>query len=173
MTILIERPVMTEAPTLSRFAVTAFTETFGTIYSPANLRLFLSEWNTVDQLHGQIDNDDWDIAMVRDADGAIAGFAKLGPIDFDLPDGQPHDNATELHQLYVRPDAKGTGVAAALMDWAILRARARAAILYLSVFSENPRAQAFYRRFGFVDVGRNPFRVGDHIDEDRIWRLDL
>ena len=59
------------------------------------------------------------------------------------------------------------------MDWAIDRSRARAAILYLSVFTENRRAQAFYRRYGFVDVGRNAFRVGNHIDEDRIWRLDL
>ncbi|WP_317698808.1 GNAT family N-acetyltransferase [Aeromicrobium sp. REDSEA-S32_B7] len=101
------------------------------------------------------------------------GYTKLGPIDFDLPEGQPAEGATELHQLYVAAEAKGTGVAAALMQWGIDWARQRASILYLSVFTENPRAQAFYRRYGFVDVGRNAFRVGNHIDEDRIWRLDL
>src|SRR3546814_1338955 len=82
------------------------------------------------------------------------------------------DDSTGLHQLYVGAAAKGTGVAAALIEWGIAWARERASILYLSVFTENPRAQAFYRRYGFVDVGRNAFRVGDHIDEDRIWRLD-
>ena len=105
--------------------------------------------------------------------GAITGFIKMGPIDFDLPEGQPLEDATELHQLYVGEAAKGTGIAAALTDWGIAWARDRASILYLSVFTENPRAQAFYRRYGFVDVGRNAFRVGNHIDEDRIFRLDL
>ena len=83
------------------------------------------------------------------------------------------EDATELHQLYVGETAKGTGVAAALIEWGIAWARERASILYLSVFGENRRAQAFYRRYGFADVGRNAFRVGNHIDEDRIWRLDL
>src|SRR3546814_20741241 len=70
-------------------------------------------------------------------------------------------------------DLKGTGVAAALMDWGIAWARERASILYLTVFTENDRAQAFYRRYGFTDVGRNAFRVGNHIDEDSFFRLDL
>lgn len=171
--IAIERPALADATALSQFAVGAFVDTFGPIYAPADLRLFLAEWNTVDQLDTQIADPDWLIAMVRGGDGAIAGFAKLGPLDLELPDGQPSADSIELYQLYVAAAAKGTGVARALMDWAIDRSRARAAILYLSVFTENRRAQAFYRRYGFVDVGRNAFRVGNHIDEDRIWRLDL
>src|SRR3546814_13670809 len=58
------------------------------------------------------------------------------------------DDSTGLHQLYVGAAAKGTGVAAALIEWGIAWARERASILYLSVFTENPRAQAFYRRYG-------------------------
>lgn len=162
-----------DAEVLSAFAERSFVDTFGHIYDPADLAAFLAQWNPPDRLAAQIADPDWAVALVRDDGGAILGFVKLGPIDFDLPPGQPGEDATELHQLYVDRDAKGTGVAAALMDWAIGWARERAAILYLSVFTENPRAQAFYRRYAFVDVGRNPFRVGNHIDEDRIWRLDL
>lgn len=171
--IAIDHPEKADAFDLSRFAVQAFTDTFGRLYPPGDLSQFLLRWNSVEQLQSQIDGHEWRIAMVRGNDGAICGYAKLGPIDFDLPAGQPFENATELHQLYVSEAAKGTGVAATLMDWAITQARQSAAILYLSVFTENPRAQAFYRRYGFVDVGRNAFRVGNHIDEDRIWRLDL
>lgn len=162
-----------DAEALSRFAETAFVDTFGHLYDPADLAAFLADWNPPARIRAQIADPAWTIGLVRDAGGAIAGFAKLGPIDFALPEGQPADDATELHQLYVGEAAKGTGVAAALMQWSIAWARERAAILYLSVFTENPRAQAFYRRYGFVDVGRNAFRVGNHIDEDRIWRLDL
>lgn len=162
-----------DAGDLSRFATDAFKRTFGHIYDPADLATFLTDWNPPERIRAQLADPAWTIALARGEDGAIAGFVKMGPIDFDLPAGQPGDGATELHQLYVGEAAKGTGIAAALMEWGIAWARERASILYLSVFTENPRAQAFYRRYGFVDVGRNPFRVGKHIDEDRIWRLDL
>lgn len=172
-TTVIERPDARVAAALSAFAVDAFVATFGHIYTPQNLAIFLADWNTPDRLMAQLADPAFAIALVRDGK-KIAGFAKLGPIDFDLPNGHRADGAIELHQLYLAETAKGTGIADALMRWAIDEARARGhAILYLSVFTENPRAQAFYRRYGFVDIGRNAFRVGNHIDEDRIWRLDL
>jgi ribosomal protein S18 acetylase RimI-like enzyme len=169
----IQRAKAEEAEELSRFAEASFVHTFGHIYDPADLAAFLADWNPPARIAAQIADPEWTIALIRGDDGAILGFAKLGPIDFPIPEGHPTGDATELHQLYVAPEAKGTGVAAALMDWGIAWARERASILYLSVFTENPRAQAFYRRYGFVDIGRNAFRVGNHIDEDRIWRLDL
>jgi len=162
-----------DADALSAFAEGSFRHTFGDLYAPADLAAFLSSWNPPARIRAQIADRDWTIGLARGDDGAILGFIKLGPIDFDLPMGQPAADATELHQLYVDEAAKGRGIAAALIEWGIAWARERASILYLSVFTENARAQAFYRRYGFVDVGRNAFRVGDHIDEDRIWRLDL
>lgn len=169
----IERPDPDAAPEISRFANHAFTETFGHIYAPSDLATFLDGWNPPERLASQLADPDWTVALIRDPDGAILGYIKLGPIDFELPDGHTATDAIELHQLYVASAAKGKGIAVALMDWGIAEARKQARILYLSVFSENPRAQAFYRRYGFVDIGRNAFRVGNHIDEDRIWCLDL
>jgi len=162
-----------DAEAIATFATESFTHTFGHIYDPADLATFLESWNPPARVRGQIAAADHDIAFVRDAAGAIIGYIKMGPVDFDLPPEQPTDDAVELHQLYVAEAAKGTGVAAALMDWGVAWARQRASILYLSVFTDNHRAQAFYRRYGFSDVGRNAFRVGNHIDEDRFYRLDL
>jgi diamine N-acetyltransferase len=173
LTSAIERPDGAVAEELSRFSVGSFVATFGHIYAPEDLAMFLAEWNTPELLAAQVDDPDYAVALIR-SEGAIAGFIKLGPIDFTLPDGYASDGAIELHQLYLGESAKGSGVADALMHWGIAEAKARGHdIMYLSVFTENPRAQAFYRRYGFVDIGRNPFRVGNHIDEDRIWRLDL
>jgi diamine N-acetyltransferase len=173
LTISIERPDVAVAAELSEFAVGAFVATFGHIYAPDDLAAFLGEWNTPPLLAEQLADPAYAFALVRQA-GAIAGYAKLGPVDLPLPDGHPAEGAIELHQLYLAESAKGSGIADALMRWSFAEARARGHhIYYLSVFTENPRAQAFYRRHGFVDIGRNPFRVGSHIDEDRIWRLDL
>lgn len=162
-----------DAAEISAFAAASFVHTFGHLYRSEDLAAFLGTWNQANILQQQAQDPSWALALIRFTNGRIAGFTKCGPIDFDLPSGQPGEDATELHQLYVHDDAKGTGVAAALMDFAVGWARQRASILYLSVFSENFRAQKFYTRYGFTDVGRNPFRVGEHIDEDRIWRLDL
>jgi ribosomal protein S18 acetylase RimI-like enzyme len=162
-----------DAEAIAMFANGSFTDTFGHIYDPADLSAFLADWNPPERVRAQIGDAGHDIALVRDDAGAILGYIKMGPVEFDLPPEQPTDDAVELHQLYVAEAAKGTGVAARLMEWGIAWARERASILYLTVFTENHRAQAFYRRYGFYDVGRNEFRVGNHIDEDRFFRLDL
>lgn len=162
-----------DAEAIAAFANGSFTHTFGHIYDPADLATFLADWNPPARVRAQLADPGYAIALVRDEAAAILGYIKMGPVDFDLPAGQPTGDAVELHQLYVADAAKGTGVAVALMEWGIAWARDRASILYLTVFTENDRAQAFYRRYGFYDVGRNEFRVGNHVDEDRFFRLDL
>ena len=101
----------------------------------------------------------------------IAGFAKIGPVDFP---GDWGPDTIELHQLYLLGDWKGQGVSQALMDWVIATARAQGfERLVLSVYVDNIRAQRFYARYGMREIGRYEFRVGDQIDDDRIWALDL
>ena len=60
------------------------------------------------------------------------------------------------------------------MDWALQQARERGAEqIWLSVFSENHRAKRFYERYGFADQGPYAFMVGNHADEDRLYRMLL
>ena len=104
------------------------------------------------------------------ADGRIVGYAKLNPPW--LPDAEP--GAMQLSQIYVTSDQHGTGVGKVLLDWAITTAREDgAAALLLTVWEENHRAVAFYRRNGFEHVGDYAFAVGSQIDTDHIMRLAL
>jgi ribosomal protein S18 acetylase RimI-like enzyme len=79
----------------------------------------------------------------------------------------------ELKQLYGDPDALGQGLGARLMDWALDEARARRGRGSLTVWSENPGAQRFYARYGFVKVGEVDFMVGEQRDEDWLFALKL
>jgi diamine N-acetyltransferase len=100
------------------------------------------------------------------------GYAKLTPLR--APAAAPAPGALELQQIYVLSDWHGTGVAARLMEWALqTAARDRAPEVYLTVFDHNERAKAFYRRYGFADVGGCTFTLGQRVDEDRIWRIRL
>jgi ribosomal protein S18 acetylase RimI-like enzyme len=69
---------------------------------------------------------------------------------------------------------QGSGIAQVLTGWALDQARSRgAAELYLSVYAENDRAKAFYRRYGFAYLAPYIFMVGEQADEEEIWKLEL
>ncbi len=105
-------------------------------------------------------------------DSEPVGFAKLLPLR--APAVDPAPRSMELQQLYVLSGWHGTGVADALMGWAVESARESGATqLYLTVFDHNARAKRFYTRHGFVEVGRCTFTLGDRVDDDRIWCREL
>lgn len=167
-------PVHADARAISNVAETTFKATFEHLYPPEDLATFLESWMPVHKVEAQIADSDWTFRIIRDAAGAVAGYIKLGPVDFDLPQGQSADDAIELHQLYLLPTLHGSGAAAEMMDWAIGEARAQGyKHMFLSVYIDNIRAQRFYARYGFYEVGKNPFQVGNIIDDDRIWKCVL
>ena len=146
-----------------------FCDTFGHLYDPRDLALFLDS-HTAAHWQDQIDSGEFAVRLVED-DDQLVGFIKLGPLK--LPVEQP-GNALELRQLYVLEPWQGSGVARELMDWVMAEARRRGADeLYLSVFTENHRARRFYARYGFEEVGPTTFMVGNHADDDIIMRLAL
>ena len=147
----------------------SFSETFGHLYRPDDLAAFLARLSP-EAWADELADPRFAVRIAEDA-GVAAGFAKLGPPSLPF---EPHGPSAELRQLYVLKDWQGRGVAAALMDWAIARARAGgAADLYLSVFIDNARAKRFYARYGFERVGAYAFMVGEHEDEDDVMRLAL
>jgi diamine N-acetyltransferase len=168
---MIYRPALpADGPALAQMARRCFTDTFGTLYRPEDLAAFLDRTFGEQGLPAQLHDPRYTVRLALDGEDVI-GFAKLGPVDFP---GEWSAETTELHQLYVLGPWQGAGVAPQLMDWAVATARARGyARLVLSVYVDNHRAQRFYARYGFREIGKYEFRVGDHVDDDRIWSLDL
>lgn len=147
----------------------AFVETFGHLYSEADLRAFLARMDEAGW-RGELENPDYEVRLAE-ADGQTVGFAKLGPLGLPV---EPERSALELKQLYLLKEWHGHGIAPVLMDWTLEQARARGAeALYLSVWTQNHRARRFYQRYGFTFVAPYAFMVGEQADEDEIWKLDL
>ena len=81
---------------------------------------------------------------------------------------------TELSKCYVRAEAHGGGTAAHLMRESIEAARARGTTrFWLGVNEENARAHRFYEKSGFVRVGTKRFQVGERLEHDYVYALDL
>jgi GNAT superfamily N-acetyltransferase len=155
---------------LAEMAKRSFTETFGSLYPASDLAAFLDRAFGADGLPSELDDPAFTVRLATEGD-RIIGFAKLGPVAF--PGDWPAD-AIELHQLYVLGGWHGEGVGPALMDWAIAHARAKGrSDIILSVYVDNHRAHRFYQRYGFEEVGRYTFMVGEQPDDDRLMRLAL
>lgn len=78
---------------------------------------------------------------IAEFDGALVGVAMAGPV-LDAGTGV----AEQLYLLYALSEVHGRGVGAALLE-AVLEPNASTG---LWVTDPNPRAQAFYRRHGFI-----------------------
>jgi diamine N-acetyltransferase len=158
-----------DAGTLDRLFNTSFCETFAHLYRPPDLEAFLSRFG-VAAWEAELDNPAFAF-RIAEVDGVAVGYLKLGPLKIPI---EPEGSALLLDQLYILKEHHGTGIAHALMNWAIDEARRRCADeLYLTVYIDNHRARRFYNRYGFEDVGRYAFMVGQHADEDVIMRKRL
>jgi len=82
-----------------------------------------------------------DLAAVRVAagEGGIEGFVTV------------HDD--EVEQLYVASEARGTGLAARLLEHAEQAIAQRHDRAWLAVVAANARARGFYARQGWIDAG--------------------
>lgn len=74
-----------------------------------------------------------------------------------------------LSKLYLLPEARGTGAAAALLAAGMAAMREHGlAHAWLGTSVANHRANAFYEKVGFRTVGRRRFMVGGNPEEDNV-----
>jgi RimJ/RimL family protein N-acetyltransferase len=100
--------------------------------------------------------------------GAFYGTQILGVAGFAIRDGHKEAHKGLLWGMYVRPEARGTGVAQRLVEAVIAFARLRVEVIQLSVVVGNEPARRLYARLGFVEYGieRNSLKYdGKYYDE--------
>lgn len=93
---------------------------------------------------------------IAERDGEIVGFASAGPAEAAYP-----DPPLQLFTIYLLRDEHGSGAGDALIE-SVLGAEPAS----LWVADPNPRAQAFYRKHGFV-----PERAEEHDSGVRELRM--
>ena len=103
---------------------------------------------------------------------APVGYAMLTTPSFPAELVQQGD--LELRRIYLFSKFHGGGAGRRMMDAAIASAREQHATRFLlGVHPENYRAQAFYRKSGFTEIGRRTFQVGTETFEDPVFALTL
>jgi ribosomal protein S18 acetylase RimI-like enzyme len=167
----IRRGEASDAPALAALAARTFHETFAADNNPDDLALYMGQAYGSEQQRAELDDSRIDTLLVE-SDDALIAYAMLR--DEPPPDCVAGPRPIELWRFYVDRAWHGRGIAQRLMAAVEDEARAhRAQTIWLGVWERNLRAQAFYRKCGFVDVGSHVFVVGSDPQIDRIFERAL
>ena len=100
--------------------------------------------------------------------GAFIGERQVGLAAFVRNEGRKQEHIGHLIQMYVRPEARGSGFGLRLVEHVIAHATPLVEQLLLGVATENAPAIRLYEKAGFEVYGTEPraLRVGGrYIDE--------
>lgn len=153
-----------DAARLAQLAEASFRDTFGAANTAEDMDVHCRASYGEAIQAAEIARPDM-LTLLGEEDGQLAGFAQLrwG----NAPACVAAAAAGEIQRLYVARDWHGKGVAQALMHACLEAMRERGTeVVWLGVWERNPRAIAFYRKFGFVEVGDHVFAVGSDPQRD-------
>jgi RimJ/RimL family protein N-acetyltransferase len=85
--------------------------------------------------------------------GAFRDAEVLGVAGLAIREGEKEAHKGLLWGMYVRPEARGAGIARRLVEVVITHARQRVELIQLSVVAGNEQARQLYARLGFVEYG--------------------
>jgi len=169
--VIIRRANAADAETLSALSRDTFTETFGHLYAPADLRDYLDASYAPARYAAQMEEQGCALWLLED-EGRARGYVMAGPCKLPHAGVRPGD--MELMRLYVHRELQNGGHGARLfaqaMEWIAANGPASC---WLGVWSENLGAQRFYQRHGFTKVGEYLYEVGNASDLEFIFRRDM
>ncbi|MCY7376653.1 MAG: GNAT family N-acetyltransferase [Pyrinomonadaceae bacterium] len=169
----IRRGVLAEAVTLAPFAVQIFNDTFAgnPLNAPEDMHAYISEFMSVEAFEAEFQDAD-SIFFIAEAGDAMIGYAKLQ--ENSIEECVSGANPIELQRLYVATDFHGTGIAGALMNECFAEAaRKNYQTMWLGVWEHNFRAQKFYEKLGFRQVGTHVFQLGADAQIDWVMERKL
>jgi diamine N-acetyltransferase len=158
--------VLSDALPLSQFGARTFRDAFAADNRPENLDAYLAKAYGVPQQSAEL--ADASVAtLIAEANQEMVGFAQLrgGATPACVTGPRP----MEVWRFYVAREWHGQGVASILMAAVATEALRRGArTLWLGVWERNARAQAFYRKCGYIVVGQQPFVLGTERQTDLV-----
>lgn len=162
----IRRAELSDALRLAELAELTFRNTFEATNTPDDMNLHCATFYR-EAIQACEISDSKMATLVCEYEDQFVGFAQLRWER--SADCIKAERPAEIQRLYVREAWHGKGVAQDLMCESIALAKAHGADqIWLGVWEHNPRAVAFYSKWGFSEVGDHTFPVGSDLQRDII-----
>lgn len=153
-----------DAAALAALGARTFQDTYAAFNTRENMAAHLAATFTRERQQEEIETPHT-LILVAERDHELIAYAHV--VRDIVPPQVGDGHALEIKRFYVDRAWHGCGVAQRLMTETIAAAAVRgAATVWLTVWTQNPRAIAFYRKVGFRDVGEYPFRLGNEVQTD-------
>lgn len=160
-----------DARELAHLGERTFREAFGPMNTVENMNHHVGE-RYGEAIQAREITDPRMTTLVAEADGVLIGFTQLR---WDAaPPCVVAAAPGEIQRLYVVSEWHGRGIAQQLMEAALGLMQARGCdAAWLGVWEHNPRAIAFYHKYGFAEVGDQPYSLGDDDQRDLVMARPL
>lgn len=169
--ITIRRATATDVEILSALGATTFHSAFAADNDPDDMAAYLASAFSPAQQAAEM-ADARATFFIAEIEGQAVGYAKL--LAGDSPACVAGAKPVELERIYSLKEWIGHGVGEALMRACVAEAqRGGYQTLWLGVWRRNARAQAFYRKHGFRDVGEKIFQLGSDPQTDVVMERTL
>ncbi|MEZ4963265.1 MAG: GNAT family N-acetyltransferase [Saprospiraceae bacterium] len=154
---------------LRQIAVETFTDTYGAMNTPENMRHYIAKAFNTDRLATELQSPlcQYWLAM---SNGIIVGYVK---VNFAGAQTDIHDpRSLELERIYVVPAHKGKGTGSLLIEKVMEVAREHGLQnVWLGVWEKNEKAIRFYEKMGFQKTGTHQFVLGDEEQTDFVMKF--
>jgi len=159
-----------DARMLSELGAKTFYDTFAKDNTPENMDLHLRKSFSPEIQFNELSAPE-NIFLIAESEKGPIGFAQL--ITDSREESLKGIKSLEIRRIYATQDI-GKGVGKELMSASIQEARQRGCdSIWMGVWEKNPRAIAFYKKWGFKEVGTHTFNVGHDPQRDFIMELAL
>jgi ribosomal protein S18 acetylase RimI-like enzyme len=164
---LVKQATALDASLLTELGKRSFYEAFSNQTSSQDMQAHLRSAFNKKEIENQL-NDARSLFLIVETQPEPAGYAFLFPTV--LPDCIKASAAIQLVRFYLVKKYYGRGVGNALMQSCLEESRAHGYhSIWLSSWELNHRANAFYKKWHFKEVGRQKFTVGSDVQNDIIF----
>ena len=162
--VMIRTAGIDDAPALAAIGAALFEQTYAGLIPPAEIAAHVAADFAEAIQRSELADSSVTSLIVEEGDTTV-GFAQVRLRDLPVP--STYGASVELWRIYLDRRCHGRGIAHDLM---VAVGSAAVALsdgaIWLSVWESNPRAISFYGRYGFEEVGRQGFHVGDEVHSD-------
>lgn len=168
---VIRKASVRDTALLADLGARTFSNAFGAENTPEDMADYLATNFNQERVAKELVNTD-STFFLAEVEQAAVGYAKVKK--GEAPSCVTGGKAIELVRLYILPEYFGRGVGEALMRACLDEVkRAGFQTIWLGVWENNHRAQAFYHKFGFQVVGEHIFQLGSDAQNDKIMECAL
>jgi ribosomal protein S18 acetylase RimI-like enzyme len=169
----LRRGVPNDATCIGLLSIQVFLDTYATEgVRPDLAREALGEYSPA-RFEQRLRDENRSFVLAEAGEGLL-GFAEVRTRPSALPTQDIARSGLELVRLYVQPSAQRAGLGRRLLrESELICEGSGSGILWLTVWSENTRALAFYRALGYVDVGASTYTSQGNSYENRVMIREM